>query len=531
MRRFRSFAAGLTASLLLSGCGSVYLHDEGLKTTTGKAHEALAGVAPLKPFDDQLANLEEFAKREDQGVADYWTAVRDKHFDGLLLPDAIDRTKRINDASKLRLAALIGGPPYPDVRALLEARNENMEEKAAADRTVAGNLKEYLRLRGKQDSEAVPGKDVPASPVERSELSCEKLVRTPRSEIDRLDSGTTAQQSLVTLIKSCELSEQRRLEALDLAADYKSLPGTLASLVKQVEEARGATETTDRELSNRAAQIKEKIERAKIFRDQTSALAQLTAMRNEIRGLLADADEATRAAGWEEAHTIVGDLLRTEVCEAPKEAVDEKTKKDAKCGEIVPDSTSGKARASWAFLKALGQLQDADAEDRTGANWLLAARAIITAEKADSVLRLAEAKARAAMLQQRLDASLIEVAGLIDATGWSESRGLGNLPHKTDCWASLKEDRRQANTHCAFASYVDAWNRGRVPAEVLAFRDVQIEREFAVRRARAATEKQYALASAGTSALKDYFEGGVMPATVAQTVLDLATIGILRAED
>jgi len=531
MKRFRSFAAGLTACLLLSGCGSVYIHDEGLKTSTGKAHEALAGVTPLKPFDAQLANLEEFAKREDQGVAEYWTAVRDKHFDGLLLPDAANRTERIQQASRLRLAALVGAPPYPDVRALLEDRNEIMDEKAAADRTVAGNLKEYLRLKGKEDSPAPPaprGKNEPAPKAERSDLSCEKLVRTPQSEIDRLDAGTTAQQSLVTLIKSCGLSEQRRREALELAAGFKTLPGSLGSLVEQVEKAQGATEG---ELSDRATKIKEAIERAKKFQDETSANARLTAMRSEIRDVLANAGEATQAAGWDEADTIVDDLLRTEVCDAPKDAVDEKTKTDAKCGEIVPDSTSGKARASWAFLKAVGQLQDAGAEDRRGANWLLAAKAIIAAEKADSALRLAEAKARAAMLQQRLDASLIEVAGLIDAEAWTERRGSGELPNMTDCWASLPEERREANANCAFAAYVEAWNRGRLPAEVLAFRDVQIEREFAVRRARAATEKQYALATAGAATLKEYGAGGVMPATVAQTVLDLTTIGVLRLED
>ncbi len=33
MTGFRSFAAGVTACLLLSGCQPAYLHDEGLRTS------------------------------------------------------------------------------------------------------------------------------------------------------------------------------------------------------------------------------------------------------------------------------------------------------------------------------------------------------------------------------------------------------------------------------------------------------------------------------------------------------------------
>jgi hypothetical protein len=107
MKRFRSIAAGLTACLL-SGCSSVYLHDAGLQTSTGKAHEALAGVTPLKPFDDQLANLEAFAAREDQGVADYWTAVRDTHFDGLLTAGDAGLRSEMKFYVDERLAVLLG---------------------------------------------------------------------------------------------------------------------------------------------------------------------------------------------------------------------------------------------------------------------------------------------------------------------------------------------------------------------------------------------------------------------------------------
>lgn len=540
MTRFRSFAAGLTACLLLSGCQSVYLHDEGLKTSTGKAHEALAGVAPLKPFDDQLANLEQYAQREDQGVAEYWTAVRDAHFDGVLLPDGANRASRMTSYIERRLAILVGSGSsdartLAAVRALIDSRAQGLEGKAVADRLVANNLKEYLRVKGIEDAAArararAESRDAAVKTAARAaapDLGCETLSRTPQAEIDRLNGGSAAQRSLVTLIKSCVFSEQVRQGGFAVTDQFPPPNGILRSLAIEAERAEAKTEA---KLSDRAATLKEMIERAKKFTDETSGVAQLSALRDDIRDLLGEAGEATQVAGWEAADTVVTDMLRAEVCDAPKDSVDEKTRTDAKCGEIQPDSLTGKVQASWALLKAIAQLQDAGAADRRGVNWLLAAKAIIAAEKADAALRLAEAKAGAVLVRQKFDASLIEAASLIDARAWLDpNRGKGgNRPFRTDCWASVNEARRLPNVSCAFAAYVDAWNRGRLPAEVLAFREVQIEREFAVRRARAAAEKQYALASAGTATLRDYGAGGIMPATVAQAVIDLTTLGVIN---
>lgn len=538
MKRFRSFAAGLTACLLLSGCQSVYLHDEGLKTSTAKAHEALAGVTPLKPFDDQLANLEAFAQREDQGVAEYWTAVRDAHFDGVLLPDTKNRESRMRTNIDKRLAILVGPGPTDKtlarVRTLIDSRAQALKNKGVAERLVANNLREYLRVKAEEDAAArdaarAEGRRTGAKPAVTAaapDLSCEPLSRTPAAEIERINGRSRAQTSLVNLILSCRRLEQVKQGGFSVTQDFPPPGGVLRALAEAADAAEAKTEP---KLSNRAERLREEIERAKQFTEENSGVAQLAALRDDIRDLLGDADEATQFAGWEEADTIVEDLLRAEICDVHKDKVDEKTRSDAKCGEIEPDSVTGKAQAGWAFLKALAQLQDAGAADRRGVNWLLAAKAVIAAEKDDAALRLAEAKANAVLLRQRFDASLTEAAALIDARAWLDTRRATNgSPYRTDCWASVNERPRKTNVNCAFAAYVDAWNRGRLPAEVLAFREVQIEREFAVRRARAAAEKQYALASAGAATLRDYGAGGIMPATVAQTVIDLTTLGIIN---
>lgn len=526
MNRFRSFATGMTACLLLSGCGSIYLHDEGLKTSTGKAHEALAGVAPLKPFDDQLANLDAFAKREDQGVADYWAAVRDAHFSGLLTAGDAALRREMQAYVGNRLAVLIGtGSSDPAMRARIAAlpalRDQAIDAKASHESRAASARRRHLE--GLARSQPIDQDGDQAEP----DLSCATLAGTADDEYRRLRRESPALAELISRCRDIQASEAR---IAAVTAPLKASDGLLRTVAIELESAE--TETEEK-LSSRAQALEQAIAEAKEFDEENSSGAQLAKFRADLRKLLDRGGAATQLAGWDEADTVVGDLLRAEICDAPEDSVDETTKADAKCDEAEPDSTTGKAQAAWAVITALARLQDSGAEQRRDINWLLAAKAIIAAEKADAELRLREQRARAVGLRQRLDALISETAGLVAAHSWLEERPGrgGGAPRYADCWGAVNTRVRRANPDCAFAAYVDAWNYGRLPAEVLAFRPVQIEREFAVRRARSAAEKQYALALAGTATLKRYGEGGIMPQTVAQLLLDLTAIGAIRVEN
>ena len=154
-------------------------------------------------------------------------------------------------------------------------------------------------------------------------------------------------------------------------------------------------------------------------------------------------------------------------------------------------------------------MSDANAAKRRSVQWLLAAKAIVAAEKADSALALEEAKAVAAAHLKRLEYLQREALYLASAKkSASQPRG--------DCHRGLPGGDRRGNPHCQFASYVDSWNEGRIPAQVLEYRPVQIGRGFAVRRARAVALKQHALASAGAATLKDHGAGGLTAALIAQ---------------
>ena len=99
-----------------------------------------------------------------------------------------------------------------------------------------------------------------------------------------------------------------------------------------------------------------------------------------------------------------------------------------------------------------------------------------------------------------------------------------------ECHGGAPGGDRRPNPRCAFAAYVDAWNEGRIPAEVLRYHPVQIQRSFAVRRSRAIAQRQHILAASGTASLRDYGAGGVRAPEVAQAISDLVVIGLIPGE-
>lgn len=556
MNRFRSFMAGMTACLLLSGCGSVYLHDEGLKTSTAKAHEALTGVTPLKPFDDQLANLEAFAQREDLAVAEFWAGVRDKHFNAYLSSGGAGRIKFMSKyiADRRNLLVTNQDPQFlttlatlpRDLTGAAEAK-ANFEEQADFWRRAylerLAELEEPKREQGRAARAATgaaarrggEGEEAKAEEKPKKlDLSCKAVATGAPAGTD-----SKLKYRWDRLAKNCtEIAAREKIIAEKRAA-LQSAGGEIGDAAT---EAIQVDEETQVKLSDGGQAIEAAIKAAAKAEKET-AQADLLALRADIRKLLLRAEDvegsaekvpgaATLLAGWEKADETVDELLRAEICDAPEGAVDKPTKDAAKCPDIEAPTTAGRSQAVWAMMKALAQLQDAGDERRRSANWLLAAKAIIAAERADAALQLQEAKARSAAASQRLDALIAEAGGLIKAEKWLFASG--NPARGYDAFGDCEYDMtvaRPANSHCAFAYYVDAWNRGRLPAEMLRYRPIQIDREYGVRRSRAVAEKQYALARAGVATLKDYGEGGIMPETIAQTILDLGTIGAIRLEN
>lgn len=127
------------AMLMLTGCaGPVYLHSPSLEKATAASADAMPDAATaLKPFDDQLANLNAFAARENLGVAGYWTATRDGDIARILAQrDPTVQRRQLTVSVNRRLQTLAGSAVASGGRSWLElaalARNARLAADARA---------------------------------------------------------------------------------------------------------------------------------------------------------------------------------------------------------------------------------------------------------------------------------------------------------------------------------------------------------------------------------------------------------------
>lgn len=252
---------------------------------------------------------------------------------------------------------------------------------------------------------------------------------------------------------------------------------------------------------------------------KTGTTASLQAFESKLSTLLSPLSQAAQFAGWDHAAQEIDQLLRARVCSADAAVVDAALRTASRCDDIDASSTAGQEAATWAFARALAQLADTNRAGSRSVHWLIAAKAIVAAEKADAQLRLDLAGKRAAVESQRVEALLREAITLHEAVAATSGVVQSGRSTANGCFGQSEA--------CALAIYAEAWNTGRIPAEVLRYRTVQLDREYAVRRARVVAGRYRALGLAGTASLQAYAEGGITPETLAQLFIDLTLLGVV----
>lgn len=489
----------IATCFILSGCG-LYLHDARLTGPAAKADDSLSKANTLAPFDQQLGILQSFAQEEDRAVATYWTSARNADLARLL---ATGNPQALSDAVRLRLERLVGANATDQsftasLSVLVGDRTRERDLEQLYEGYAQDYRLQYDRLKPAGDTANT------ACPVLRDAV--------PEAEADRLTTlPDPLQQARGRMAKNCWEAGRARaaVEAVDatIARSDGELKRALTEL-RQTEAEIGSPG----QLSQHAVQLQAEVTRAEAYAKNGGAEADLAEFRNRVGELLGNVGIAARLAGWTKISDDVDKLLRAEVCAAEEGEVDADTLTAADCGNVSPTSTTGRAAATWAFAEAVAALVQANSPRSRSAQWLLAAKAIIAAEKAAARLQLAEARLRGAAQLRRLEAMLREVSALHDSRAVLAG---GSVPTCTGAAYS-----------CGFATYAEAWNQGRLPAEVLLYRPIQLTREYAVRRARAVAEKQRALALAGTGSLRAYAAGGLQPEAVAQALIDLGILGV-----
>lgn len=502
-----SAVAALLAAMALSGCG-LYLHDSRLVTPATNAEISLTAASTTAAFDTQLTHLKSFAAEEDLAVARYLVALRD------------------HDMARL----IAGNYQTPLLATVIDDRIKELAENYAADDQALFDLAdveaEYTRQTGL--------KELFQRQITRTLRSYERQLRDPVQGLKpdainaRLEkSGCKDMRAVLTKPAAAALATSS--DALEkargnLALDCWMLDGAdgqIAAGVAKVDGAGGLLQQIGQAVAKAEVNVTtdlspatQKLQAAIAAADAASKKADkvgLASLRVDIRKALNGLGAASRLAGLEKVDEAIGKMLKAEVCSAAKGTVDQIKLDEAKCGEIEPTSTTGKVTAAWALAEALSRLLQAQNRDLRSTQWLLAAKAIVAAEKADAKLKADQAHATAFAERSRLMAHLRELLALDSAR--RKLKGSGSA----ECQGS--------DEGCAFGYYVLSWDNGRIQGGVLAYRPIQIEREYAVRRAKSAAERQRALALVGASTLKAGAEGGLKPELIAQLLLDITLIG------
>ena len=491
-----------TLGVLLGGCGA-HLHDASLVTPATTANTRLIQATTLAPFEDQLLKLEAFANEEDFVVASWWTAQRDRHLASIIAQP--EWRSGVAESATRRLAILaptlnMSSDPIRRAQNRTGARQADREA-LAHDERVVGRFQVAWAVVAPGDPRET---DCASIRADITEAGAQTLIN---AETDR-------EKTLGFLADACWGAEHSRAKLAALNIALSDAGGTLAQTNLDL---LAAQRPLGAELSGEAQALAVAVKAAEAAAE-TGTAKSLADFETSISDVLKPLGQAAGLAGWDHAANEIDQLLSARVC-ADGAGISDTLRAEAGCDTLVAATTTGREAAIWAFARAVAQLADADRPESKSVQWLIAAKAIIAAEKADAQLSLDLAEKRAAVEAQRVDALLREAIALNEAVVATNAVVRRGAATANGCFGG-----REA---CALAIYAEAWNSGRIPAEVLRYRSIQLDREYAVRRAKVVAGRYRALAIAATASLQAYAEGGIATKTLAGFFFDLALLGVV----
>ena len=217
---------------------------------------------------------------------------------------------------------------------------------------------------------------------------------------------------------------------------------------------------------------------------------------------------------------VITALSRAAVCNEQSQ-FDKETIAAATCDKPATP-LDAKAQATWEFLNALSMLSDATDKKARSAQWLAAAQAIVAVKKQDAALVAAQQAAKADAGQRRFQALATQVSSEVISLQVLNKTARGDAGARLGCTGTPLA--------CALPLYIEAVNRGAVPAALLDNRVTQLARRYAVQRERAAADRDSQLLKAASDQMQAYVDGGVDPTLILTLLTDAGIVGVLAAK-
>ena len=524
----------LMCATLLASCSTLDLTHPAEVTKWGTGGTALEGAAYLTVYDNELKQLSMLAQAEDASLAQRLVACRNADLAAVLDSPSPEYTLACppHDAR--------GGEAY--FQAILAKRLEDAAGTRSDARTLSGLklgmdrddqntvIGQYLLDNARQDyardhpapkrvAAKPQGKGGAASPTPKPfDASCEALAHDDVATLEAAGADVIQMRckELANLndLRDAALATFLGIAKLPSCTPTPAGPRLLVAYCIGWRSSATSTQGAADAASDLEVKLQAEVKAATAANTQSEdSLAQfgkeLQSDLNQLPNGLA------KTSALAQLSEIVDAISRADICNEPKQ-FDTATVAAAKCDSTSATPVETKASDTWAFLNALAMLADASNSKSRSVQWLAGAQAIIAAQKADAQLQSDQDAANVSAAQEEFRALVVEVTEDAAAQLY-----LSKMPGHP-CGVTPMS--------CALPLWIDATNRGVIPAAVLAGRADQVAREYAVRRERAVADRRSQLLIAAANAEDAGVKAGIDPAKLTTLFFDLAAIAVVAAK-
>lgn len=483
----------LAAAVMPLGACAAYLHDAQRETATASIKERFEKLTAPAYFDAQERNLADFAGREDRAVADFLISSRDYRLLNVIQPSS--RSRRMSVGA--RLAALVNA----DLGATFGHADLSTAENTSLQ---TGPAKASLATRTSDFNQRRIADVVRRYKAAGGKLSIECDALTPIDPTAQVDSKQA--EIYRQLVSAC--GALRKRTALADPCKNVATGGDLAQIcsdMQALEQERKGDQAARERLKRAEEALAKAAELAAKAAPTAASKIDLPKIQTSLEGLPAD----------ERLKTVLDALDKIFSAE-------------------LADSLGAAAEAGATELKTAGPLLvDAlkliDALDRAQSE---SARAPLD-EPTALLIGLAKVRHDRAMIDLDIEAANGRHALLLSEASLLRTQ-LYHLAQAREllCTSagSCGDNLPSSDVDEALSHYVRSQNLGRTPFELQRFRELQLQRSTALKRA-ATTEADYrALVQPAIDVLARYGAGGIKPETLGEFLGALPVTGAILAK-
>lgn len=498
----------MSISIWLTGCTSVpYLHSNETEIATQAVKEAATNIKIDQNFADVKKQLASFATREDQAVADYLIASRNRQLASLIRNSVRGKNEKtaidqLQGFINHRLKEIIGEKPdidyFDDLQtlpvdfSLIRERREN-------------SLKFY-QYHFREFNEKKKNDDV------RS-IDCEAEAM-PKSE-SGLSQESAADIAYVGLVNACNGMKRADIKEKE---DRKIISPIDSSILSEV----------FKETDNAQKNIyKEQMEAAKILRliseierastSNHSDSSEITKKITEAQNLLKSATGLAKLWGAKKLSQSLEEILAADL-ETTTNSDPKTTQKAAAILKLTDSFVDAKKvfrdepqinRVNSVLIALIEQRQKRD-------------MALLDISRQIDLLRVYEAK-QVALIQELAQLSSIKLILKTQKNISLKGEGGG--------FAVIPPGTKEPGPSVSYmlAAYSASWNQGQIPYQILRFKEVQIERAYHVETAALTAKNRKDLLAPALDELAAYGKGGIHPETIATLITNLGLIAAFAA--